>query len=97
MAFIYDSHAILDIVKAALTLPRVEKLSWNKKERISTRSIPLDYKGEIRLLIKRWSHIFHHSNHIYMQPNNYEQSDSSTGTNTHHVNTLGGKNDQTEV
>ncbi len=46
MAFIYDSYVILDIVKAALTLPRVEKLNWNKKERISTRSIPLDYEGE---------------------------------------------------
>ncbi len=46
MAFIYDSYVILDIVKATLTLPRVEKLSWNKKERISTRSIPLDYEGE---------------------------------------------------
>jgi len=46
MSFIYDSYVILDIVKAVLTLPRVEKLSWNKKERISTRSIPLDYEGE---------------------------------------------------
>lgn len=70
MAFIYDSYVILDIVKAALTLPRVEKLSWNKKERISTRSIPLDYeKREIRQLITL-THIFHPSNHIYIQPNN---------------------------
>lgn len=29
-----------------LTLPRVEKLSWNRKERISTRSIPLDCERE---------------------------------------------------
>lgn len=53
MAFIYDSYVILDIVKAALTLPRVEKLNWNKKERISTRSIPLDYEGEDQTVNKK--------------------------------------------
>lgn len=29
-----------------LTLPKVEKLSWNKKDRISTRSIPLDWNTD---------------------------------------------------
>lgn len=39
----------------APTLPRVEKLSWNRKDRISTRSIPLDCK---RQTFRRWKYSF---------------------------------------
>ena len=31
---------------SALTRPRVEKLSWNRNDKISTRSIPLDCRGQ---------------------------------------------------
>lgn len=88
MAFIYDSCVIIDIVKAALTLPRVEKLSWNKKERISTRSIPLDYEGEDQTVNKEVETIFPRTNHVYMQPNE-TQLNSTEWMKSHHVNTWG--------
>lgn len=40
----HSASSIEETSRCALTLPRVEKLSWNRNDRISTRSIPLDCK-----------------------------------------------------